>query len=165
MEQCRTDIGLIPSMSMFPGVQAECSSLRQSGSRVLQRVSVAYPLLSMTVLFSKTTSSEEHYVKLILRCLETWKFERLSRESNRLSICCDVKRRDHVISCSHPVDSAYIGASAYTRVPANLRCYQARNQQHASLTLSCGCANTLYTACCLQTICTPLCSWIYPTSQ
>jgi hypothetical protein len=46
---------------------------------------------------------------------------------------------------SHPMDSAHICASAYTSIAANRWCYQAQNKQYASLTLSIGCANTLYT--------------------
>jgi hypothetical protein len=45
---------------------------------------------------------------------------------------------------SQPMDSAHISTSAYTRIAANRWCYQARNKQYASLTLSIGCANTLY---------------------
>jgi hypothetical protein len=44
----------------------------------------------------------------------------------------------------HPVDSVHICASGYPRIVANRWCYQARDKQYASLTLSIGCANTLY---------------------
>lgn len=43
-----------------------------------------------------------------------------------------------------PIDSAHIRESAYIRNAANQPCYQARNNQSASLTLSIACADTLH---------------------
>jgi hypothetical protein len=52
--------------------------------------------------------------------------------------------RDQYRVFSHPVDSVHISASANSRITANRCYYQAPDKQSVSLTLTIGCANTLY---------------------